>query len=167
MNEPKIKVNKFYARLKSNPVIATLIISGSIIVALSTFTDAASNLLGFVDKTSRPALNGVWRAEVTYDWPEAKYTETFTLKGEGNDLYGTASFLGTGRGILEGEIKENRFEFITITGEVIGSEKAKDSIHHYRGKIFPDKIMFVMQTKGGYSSHVPVEFIAFRVPQQE
>ena len=133
---------------------------GTIVIGLSTFTDATKNLLGLVIKETRPDINGEWKAEVTYDWENAKYTETFTFKGDGEDVYGTASFLGTKRGILEGKVNKDKLQFITITREVLGSQPGKDTIHDYRGKISGDEMKFIMQTKGGYSEHIPIEFIA-------
>jgi len=166
MNEPKTLVDRFYSRIKNNPTVASLIILGTIVIALSTFTDAAKNLLGLVIKDTRPDINGEWKAEVTYDWKNAKYTETFTFKGDGDELYGTASFLGKKRGILEGKIRKDKLQFITITGEISGSRPERDTIHDYRGRILGDEMKFIMQTKGGYSEHIPIEFIAKKVPNK-
>ncbi len=167
MNESKTLVDRFYSRIKNNPTVASLIILGTIVIGLSTFTDAAKNLLGLVIKDTRPNINGEWKAEVTYDWKNAKYTETFTFKGHGDEVYGTASFLGTKRGILEGKIRKDKLQFITITGETLGSQPERDSIHDYRGRILGDEMKFIMQTKGGYSEHIPIEFIAKKVPNKE
>ena len=151
-------------RLKNNPVLATLIIAGSIIIALSTFTDAAKNLLNLVTLDTRPDINSSWKAEVTYDWPNAKYVETFSFRGDGDELYGTASHLGSKKGILEGTIKQDKLLFITKTQEILGSKEPKTSIHRYRGKYLGDKIKFILQTESGYSEHVAIEFTAKRVP---
>ena len=143
--------------------MAFLIVLGTIAIALSAFTDAAKNLLGLVISETRPAINGEWQAEVTYDWENAKYIETFTFKGEGGEVYGTASFLGVRRGILEGKIEKDILEFITKTQEVLGSGEPRVAIHHYRGSPLGNEINFSMQTEGGYSEHIPVEFMAKRV----
>ena len=164
MNEPGTLVDRFYTRIKNNPAVASLIILGTIVVGLSTFTDAAKNLLGLVIKDTRPNVNGEWKAEITYDWQNAKYTETFTFKGECDEVYGTASFLGTKRSILEGKIRKEKLQFITITREILGSRPARDTIHEYQGRILGDEVKFIMQTKGGYSEYIPIEFIAKTVP---
>jgi hypothetical protein len=164
MSEPRTIVDRFYSRIKNNPTVALLIILGTIVIGLSTFTDAAKNLLGLVIKDTRPNINGEWKAEVTYDWQNAKYTETFIFKSDGDEVYGTASFLGTKRGILEGKTRKDKLQFITITQEILGSEPARDTTHDYRGKVLGDEIKFIMQTRGGYSEHIPIEFIAKKVP---
>ena len=90
--------------------------------------------------------------------------EIFTFNGDGTEVHGTASFLGTKRGILEGELGKDKIQFITKTQEVLGSQAPSLSLHRYRGKILRDEIKFVMQTEGGYSEHIPIEFTAKRVP---
>ena len=111
----------------------------------------------------RPEINGVWEADVSYDWPNARYTERFDFRGEGDEVYGTASFLGKRRGILEGRIEKDRLRFITRTQEVLGDwQNPKDVVHRYRGKFRGNAIEFVMQTEGGYSEHIPIEFRATR-----
>ena len=162
MNEQDNRSDTLLSKIKNNPVLSILIVLGTIIIALSTFTDATRNLLGLLSNETRPGINGQWTAHVTYDWPNSEFTETFDFKGEGSELYGTASFLGIKRGILKGNIQEEKFEFTTKTKEVLeGSEPITD-IHHYRGSLQGNEIHFTMQTQGGYSGHVPVEFIAER-----
>lgn len=163
MAESETLVDRVYTRIKANPVVSVLIILGSIVIGLSTFTDAAKNLLSLVVRDTRPHINGVWQAEVTYDWNSAKYTETFTFEGDGDAVYGTASFLGKKRGIVEGKITKDTLHFMTTTGETLGSLPTKDSIHDYRGRIVGGEMKFVMQTRGGYSEHIPIEFVAKRV----
>jgi hypothetical protein len=75
-------------------------------------------------------------------------------------------FLKKKRGILEGKIKKDELQFITITREILGSRPARDTIHDYRGMILGDEIKFILQTKGGYSEHIPIEFIAKKVPDK-
>lgn len=167
MNEPKKPVDKIYSRIKNNPAVATLIILGTIVIALSTFSDAAKNLLSLIISDTRPDINGEWVAEVTYDWKNAQYTEKFIFLGDGDEVYGTASFLGKKRGILEGRIKKDKLQFITITQETMDSLPGRDSIHEYRGRILGDEMKFIMQSKGGYSEHIPIEFIAKKMPDKE
>ena len=167
MDEPKTPVDRIYSRVKKNPVVASLIILGSIVVALSTFTNASRNLLDLFDGDTRPDINGLWTAEVKYDWNNADYVEKFSFQGEDGEVYGTASHLGSDRGILEGEITENKLHFVTITQEILDTSPPKDSTHEYRGRVSGNEIRFVMQTRGGYSEHVPIEFVAKRMPEQE
>jgi hypothetical protein len=41
-----------------------------------------------------------------------------------------------------------------------------DLPHDYRGRILGDEIKFIMQTKGSYSEHIPIEFITKKVPEK-
>lgn len=110
---------------------------------------------------ARPDVNGAWRAEVTYDWPNAKYAERFEFSAQGAELHGSASFLGVPRGLLEGRIEADGLVFVTRTREV-GTEGSTELVHRYRGWRVGDEIRFVMQTEGGASPHGPVGFVARR-----
>jgi tetratricopeptide (TPR) repeat protein len=104
-------------------------------------------------------LAGEWSAEVTYSWGD-KYTERFSFKLDGNDVLGTASFLGVRRGIREGTLNGDRLLF-SITQGVFDGDNPKDVIHRYRGRISGDVIAFSILSEGG-DSDVPVEFTARR-----
>jgi hypothetical protein len=165
MDEPKTGFERFNLRIRNNPIVASLIILGTIVIGLSTFTNAAKNLLGLVITETRPDINGAWKAEVTYDWQNAKYSETFTFGGDGEEVHGTASFLGMKRAILEGKAKKDKLQFITKTQEVVGDwSNPKDVVHRYQGKVSGDEIKFIMQTEGGSSEHTPIEYTARKVP---
>jgi hypothetical protein len=110
----------------------------------------------------RAAVNGSWQAEVEYDWPGAHYTERFQFGGEGTDLYGSASFLRSPRGVLEGSVGPDGLRFVTHSGQEMNG-RSFDTVHRYRGKLVGDEIRFVMQTEAAATPHVPVEFVARRV----
>ena len=110
---------------------------------------------------ARPEVNGEWQAEVNYDWPNARYVEHFSFAGEAGELHGSASFLGVRRGVLEGSVEPGGLRFVTRTSEAVGGGSA-DTVHRYRGRPDGGEIRFVMQTEGGSSSHVPIEFVARR-----
>ncbi len=113
---------------------------------------------------ARPPINGEWRARVDYDWPGAHHDERLVFSGEGDEVHGSASYLGVARGVLESRIDAAGLAFVTRTSEMAsagGSETA--IVHRYRGRLAGDEIRFVMQTEGGSSAHQPVEFVARRV----
>ena len=152
--------------IRNNKVTSTLIVIGTIFIALSTFTDAAKNLFDLFDQKKRPEINGEWAAEVEYDWPGSNYTETFVFEGEGEELHGTATFLKRKHIIQEGSLTNNRLEFITKTKEISSSwdsGESKESTHRYSGRITDNGIQFIMQTEGGVSLHTPIEFTAKRI----
>jgi hypothetical protein len=109
----------------------------------------------------RPDINGDWVADVNYDWPGARHTERFIFTGEAGDLQGSASFLGVPRGIVEGSAEAGAIRFTTRSSEVAGGATV-EQVHRYRGTPTGRDIRFVMQTEGGGSAHVPIEFIAKR-----
>ncbi len=111
---------------------------------------------------ARVEINGEWRADVTYDWENARFAERFTFTGDGDELHGSASFLGVARGVLEGRVDAAGLRFVTRTSE-LGSSGNGAVVHRYRGRLAGDELRIVMQTEGGSSVHVPIEFIARRV----
>jgi hypothetical protein len=164
MGKSNTLLDRLNARIKNNPVLAIVIVLGTLVIALSSFTDAARNLLQLISTEPRPDINGEWKSEVTYDWQDARYTETFSFRGEGKTLFGTASFLEINRGILSGIVEHNSIQFATEYREVLDDwNNPRTVTHHYKGRIFEDSIQFVMQTVGGFTEHVPVEFTARRV----
>ena len=106
------------------------------------------------------ALAGEWQADVTYEWG-ASYVETLSLKVDGKDVFGTASFLGLPRGITSGTLEDGRITFETHTQEVIEGDAPRDVVHRYRGRIDGHSIAFIVQTEGG-RSQAPTEFTAIR-----
>lgn len=115
---------------------------------------------------TRPGINGLWQAEVTYDWPNANHIERFDFRGDASVLYGTAAFLGVPRGVLEGRTEPGGLRFVTRTTEVAGGSST-EIVHRYVGRWTDhdngNEIRFVMQTEGGSTPHAPVEFVARRL----
>ena len=164
MSEPKTRFDKFNHRIKNNPILASVILLGTIVIALSTFTNAAKNLLNLVITETRPDINGEWKADVAYDWLNDEYTEKFKFSGEGENVNGTASFLGLKRSIIEGTAKKNNLLFLTKSKEYLGDPgNSKSVLRRYRGKVLDGEIKFVLTIEGGFSERVPIEFIARRI----
>ena len=110
----------------------------------------------------RPDIDGEWQAEVVYDWPNARFAESFRFAGEGTALRGSASFLGVARGIEAGRVEAGVLAFTTRSVEQAG-DQSRDTVHRYEGRAEGGVLRFVMQTEGGATPHVPVEFVARRV----
>lgn len=161
MNDSKTRLDRFNARIRNNPVIALLILLGTLIIALSTLTNAARNLLGLVSTEQRPDINGDWTAAITYDWNDTASTETFRFGGEGTRVYGTATLQGSSKAIAEGHVEADTLRFVTSVQEVAGDWNNPNTIlYRYQGRILDDEIRFVLQIEGGTSGHAPVEFSA-------
>lgn len=161
MAETKSRLERISAKIKNNKIVALLIFIGTVVIALSTFTNAARNLMDLLAVDYRPRVSGEWQAVVTYDWPNAVYPETFIFRDDGEAVNGAVSYLGMQRGILEGAISGGTLSFTIKTRELDG-EFSYEQIHRYRGNVLADEIHFIMQTEGGSSPHLPVEFIARR-----
>lgn len=161
MPEIKSPVAKILDRIKQNPVIASVLTLLTVVSALSAFTEASQHLWDMIPD-ARPNLNGIWIAEVTYDWQSKPFQERFLFNDMGDKIMGTASFLQVQRAISDGKLQKNKLTFITKTQEAVGNNGMKEATHLYRGEIQQNKIVFVMQTEGGFSSHVPIEFVAKR-----
>lgn len=171
MNEiPDNKLDKFNQWVRSNKFTAALIVVGTIVIALSTFTNAARNLIELLAPGKRVEVNGVWEAEINYDWARATYTETFSFEGEAERLFGFATFLTRKRVIDSGEVNGNRIQFITKGREVTSSwdeGAARETVHHYSATFENGELHFVLQIEGGYSVHQPIEFLARKVESVE
>ena len=128
------------------------------IIALGTMAIRAAKEIGLP-----PArIDGPWQAVVTYDWG-ATHRENFLFHVDGDEVAGSASFLGTKRGVLGGRLADDRISFDTKSRETL-RDGEKETVHHYCGRISGDQIRFSMQTEGGFSDHPPVEFTAKRSP---
>jgi hypothetical protein len=109
----------------------------------------------------RPAVNGLWQADVTYDWPNARYSERLELRGDDTALHGSASFLTVPRGVLEGQVDGAGLRFVTRSTETSGGGE-REVTHRYRGHLVGDELHLVMQTEGGSTPHAPLEIVARR-----
>ena len=108
-------------------------------------------------------VTGKWNATVKYDWGDS-YTEIFEFEVDGNEVSGTAGFLGSGRGILDGRIEGNRIRFVTKSFSSLNSdEKTYEDKHYYKGIVGDGTIRFTMMTDSSMESHVPIHFTANKV----
>lgn len=110
----------------------------------------------------RAAINGRWQADVTYDWPGARYTETLDLQGDGTALQGTASFLRVPRGVEDGRVDGQTVRFATRSSESLGSGPDRVVTHRYSGTLAGDTLQLTMQTEGAAQPHRPVAVTARR-----
>lgn len=112
-------------------------------------------------KNGAEAIEGTWKAKVTYGWG-ATQEETFRLRVSGDEVSGSAGFLGIPRAIVAGSLEPGRLVFLTRSESVEGSSTYVLT-HRYRGSLEGDAIRFVLATEGGVSAREPVEFVARRV----
>ena len=110
---------------------------------------------------------GEWEATVKYDWGDT-YKELFDFEVDGQELSGTAGFLGSrkgqGRPIWEGKIAGDRISFMTKSLTSMGDDaKTYEDKHYYKGTVKGDTIEFTMVTDSSIESHTPIHFTATRV----
>jgi hypothetical protein len=140
MDQQQTRFDKLLARIKNNPVIASLLVVGTIVIAASTFTDSAQKILGLFVKEETPDIAGKWRTQALtnpYDESE-QYVLLFDFLQRGDALSGTVTEMdvdGTNafaRSIMEGKIKGNLISFYT-TGEVTSDEGTRPYKEAYSG----------------------------------
>jgi len=108
-------------------------------------------------------LAGTWDAEVTYPWPNARYTERLRLQLQGDSLVGSASFLRVARVIEDVRLDGDTLHFITRSTSEDGSSRWEDK-HRYRIQRQGDQTLGVqMQTESQGVVRPPLNFIARRL----
>jgi len=114
--------------------------------------------LGGVNAAPAAAASGRWKGNVTYGWGPT-YTEEFLFQIDGQQLLGTASFLGFKRGIEKGQIDGDTISFSVRYQEVLGKTTAV-RMNHYTGRLSDNQIRFRIRDDKGSP---PVEFVARKV----
>ncbi len=151
-----VKGSPFVPALLSG--LGLLIILAGVLLFRQMHSDAQAG------SASKPAdVTGRWNATVKYDWGDT-YAEVFEFEVDDKQVSGTASFLGSGRGILDGKIAGKRITFTTKSLATISSdEKIYEDKHYYNGTVENNTIRFTMMTDSGMESHVPIHFVASKV----
>lgn len=78
MKEQKTRFDKIIARIKNNRVLAVVIVLGTIIIAVSAFTDAAQNLWSVITKEKEPAPVNI---SITATWQSVEPLLASGLQG--------------------------------------------------------------------------------------
>jgi hypothetical protein len=112
-------------------------------------------------KTSAP-LAGVWRADVRYPWQNAAIVEQFDFELDGDELFGTGTYLGAARPIEQAELLEDGARFTLYSEAAMGGENRRMT-HRYRVRVDGDLLHVRMQSSGGFSDGPPLKFVAHRV----
>lgn len=91
MKKQTTRIERIFSQIKSNPIVASLIVLGTIVIALSTFTDAAKRLFSIVAKQSPEAA----RSELA--GLSLQYTpDAFVQSADNGDLNAVKLFLRAG-----------------------------------------------------------------------
>jgi hypothetical protein len=136
----------------------------ALIVHDNSFHRDADQLIAALDQvvSQRRAtlFAGLWRADVQYSWG-AVHREVFQFELDGEDLFGTASYVTVPRPLQGAKINGNTITFLTKSTSVLG-DKLYEEKHQYSGKLVDGQIKFRLQTETGYDSRLPETFTATR-----
>lgn len=157
-------------RIKNNPIVAVLVVGGSIVASLAAFTNAAQRLLSLVGPRDRgPDIAGTWVSDTLIN-PFAqndRFLVTFDLSRSAETLTGSIrSTSVTGRydvvgGIMDGSVDGDHLTFAVLKQALVGSETVQ-----YRdlffGQVASEEIRFTMQSERPWE-FPPQEFVARRV----
>jgi hypothetical protein len=98
-------------------------------------------------------LTGSWAADVTYS-SGARQREEFFFQPEGDKLYGTASYLGSKRGIEDGRIAGLTISF-SVSFEEVLNETTRLRRNRYEGRLVGDVVQIKLFDDAG---NPPLEF---------
>ncbi len=178
--QPSSLVDRLITRLKNNPVVAVLIVTGLLVISLASFTDALTKILSTISDLYHPAVAGQWQSEALTDvQTHERYTYSFQIKVDGHRLYGTAlrtapfceenkearfgvcGAYGRPVAILNGKRERDIVSFVCDWGEVPQSPFHRVTLREtFRGVLKGNKIRFVQQDN---QNSPPVEFTATQV----
>ena len=161
-------VERVMARVRNNPVFATLILFGILLSSVASFTDALNKLkTAFFTDTSRASIAGAWLSdELTDPRTRLGYRYVFQLKTDGARVYGGAKRVfpkcegaasnicaGTDRevGLVDGKLDRKALSFGVDWGEIANAApwtyiKVKESFH---GTVDGTAIRFVVDDDQG------------------
>jgi len=153
MNQQRTRFDHIISRIKNNPIVAFVIMLGTIVIALSTFTDAAKNLLSLITKPAIVHVAGKWSTQELANPFEKrdKFRLFFEFEIKGDTLLGTIRQASTTNrydvknGILDGKIKSNIISFYTLERLWSGNETATYKNIYY-GTVLNGEIEFILQS---------------------
>jgi hypothetical protein len=148
-----MRYHELISRVQRNPLVASVILVGTIVVALSTFTDAAENLLQLVTGKKAADVTGSWLTDVLsnpFDQSDS-YRWLFDLQAVDTTVAGTMTETPTDggrsveRAIKEATLHDNLISFyIPYTASL--HDGTVDFRDHYLGRVTKDTIYFTLRS---------------------
>jgi hypothetical protein len=164
----KTRFDKIFSKIKNNPALAVIIALGVMIIALSTFTNAARNLLSLISSESAD-VTGIWKTPVLTNQfqKNQQWTYSFEFEAKGTTLLGSISqtTLWNNRnykqGILGGKIEGNDISFYIQQTSWWGTERLVHKDLFY-GTVSDGEVEFIQNSdrQGGYT---PQTYVAKKV----
>jgi len=162
------RIDDVVKRIKRHPVVALALILSTIVVGLSSFTNAARNLLGLLPDEATADVSGRWSTEELdnqYD-KSKRYRLIFDLKARDGLLLGTLQIVQANnqgahtKALREGHIEGHEIEFHTLERSVSGQEEIQFK-DFYSGTVDGLEIRFVRDSDRPWE-FMPQEFVAKR-----
>lgn len=153
MKRQRNTFDNLIARIKKNPVVSILIAAGTVIITLSTVTDASKNIISLITKSAIVDVTGMWVSqEMMNPFDENdKFRMHLQLQARDGAVYGTVRQVSsTNRydfttGILEGQKKGDIISFSLLeradTMEGIVTYK-----NYFHGNALKQQIEFTMSS---------------------
>ena len=161
------RADKFLARLRNNPFVASLVVIGTILIALASFTDAMRKLLdAFPSRYPLMACRTAkWSTKVIQNpySEDDRFWYTFRLKAIGNQLTGSlrqTSLDGRydiNNPIADGSTDGEQVYFVVHEVWVRGGDQEIRVTRSFKGSIVRNDIHFVETNNQGQE---PREFVA-------
>jgi hypothetical protein len=171
-------VDRIKNRLRTNPIFATVVALGFVVVWVATFTDAIRKLRSALPDAPLPAVAGRWESDVLQGAKEAlNYRYVFELRADGPRVTGSARRLmpscerspgsgfceGHGRAVavLDGTVDRQGTSFRVYWGELPGVEAWSWSrvTEQFRGRPDGARMRFTAQDD---RNNPPIDFVAAR-----
>lgn len=179
MAEPKTRFDKIVIRIKNNPILALVIVLGTIIISIATFTDAVKSLFSLIIREPAPIdISGQWVTDILtnrFDENDT-YRLFFNFKAEEHLLSGTMRKVASRsdgydydirKGIMDGKIKGDKISFYIQEAYIetvprnspqeFPTTKTVPYKVFYPGTVSDDEIHFMRQDERG---HPPEKFTA-------
>ncbi len=110
--------------------------------------------------TPMPELRGAWVADVEYSWG-VRATERFKFEVDGDELYGSGTFLSGEHPLEDTELLPDGARFV-LHSETVQGDETRRITHRYRVRIENDMLHVRMQSTGGFTDSPPLTFTARR-----
>ena len=125
--------------------------------------EKGTDLFSAAENRSVPfSLRGRWLAKVSYPW-QAEVTERFELEQDGDDFYGTGTFLAAEHPLENIELLDDGLKF-SLRSEALMGDERRQITHNYRVRQEGDTLQIRMQSSGGFNDGPPLKFTARRAP---
>jgi hypothetical protein len=175
------RFDRIISRIKNNPILSLVLLLGTIVIVLATFTDASMKLLSLIGKRHTVVdVSGRWTSGIITDLDTNDAVKlSFEFQRQGDMLLGvvretwTSGYHGTYR-ILDGIINKNSISFRTEHGlcrwltkhDALGGHVEREKVDSYNklyyGTVSSDEIKFTIQGTGSSPFSEIIEFVVGR-----